>query len=653
MLAKVKWIIQRDSAGTTSVSLRNDGSESGIGGMHSSRPRSTHKFAVTQMMQKQVELPETSETLRYLSQSAQRMLRLARLFTAVDGVSDFAWALEEAVARTQAPESQRPMMAILLGGTGVGKSTLFNALIQKPDASPVSDSQRCFTSRPYVAVSSQWEPLLSLPADLGAEIVHAELGSLALCDTPDVNGILREHYFVTEELVKQCDIVILVTSPERRADFDVTEEVRRWASRKRWLFILNRIDEVKDIEAVREDFDRRLHELGFQPDNRCRFLVSAHRPDDFDFPALRRTLFGFDYQRVARAIRFDGVLGYLQHACDPRRSASLDTLRQKLADLRKEFLERIRETYQRALAEPGVKRTFQRLVLESAWQAARERSQGFLAIPVWLRVRAAYLPVAYHLAMIGTRGFSAIRTLRAAFTMLRAALTGELPLWRIVHALGPAFQREVKLIENDLKRALEDLGLPLEEVPSGTDDTDHSAAHLKVERAPTWLFEILSDEDRNELAELLVRDIRHLGELAADKSVTILTQWVGNLLPLGVMLDVLLRVGYAWVQSAWYLSPNSAALPAANFYLLAGAIFAISLIPGYTGLSLKLGKSAKRLSQDFNPAVEDSALLEPLAQWETILDELVRLRNQTARRVESLRRTIGKDLPGAGLAWAD
>jgi hypothetical protein len=119
------------------------------------------------------------------------------------------------------------------------------------------------------------------------------------------------------------------------------------------------------------------------------------------------------------------------------------------------------------------------------------------------------------------------------------------------------------------------------------------------------------------------------------------------------MLDVLLRVGYAWVQSAWYLSPNSAALPAANFYLLAGAIFAISLIPGYTGLSLKLGKSAKRLSQDFNPAVEDSALLEPLAQWETILDELVRLRNQTARRLESLRRTIGKDLPGAGLAWAD
>jgi len=119
-------------------------------------PRSTHKFAVIQMMQKQVELPETSETLRYLSQSAQRMLRLARLFTAVDGMSDFAWALEEALARTQSPESHRPMMAILLGGTGVGKSTLFNALIQKPDASPVSDSRRCFTSRPYVAVSSQW-----------------------------------------------------------------------------------------------------------------------------------------------------------------------------------------------------------------------------------------------------------------------------------------------------------------------------------------------------------------------------------------------------------------------------------------------------------------------------------------------------------------
>lgn len=600
-------------------------------------------------MQKQVELSEMPETLRYLSQSAERMLRLAGLFTAVDGVSDFAWALEEALARAQLPESQRPMMAILLGGTGVGKSTLFNALIQQPDASPVSDSQRCFTSRPYVAVSSQWEPLLSLPADLGPEIVHAELGSLALCDTPDINGILREHYFVTEELVKQCDMVILVTSPERRADFDVIEEVRRWASRKRWLFILNRIDEVKDIEAVREDFDRRLRELGFQPDDRCRFLVSAYRPDDFDFPALRRTLFGFDYHRVARAIRFDGMLGYLQHACELRQSASLDTLRQKLADLRKEFLERIRGTYQRALAEPGVKKTFQRLVLENAWQAARERSQGFLVIPVWLRVRAAYLPMAYHLAMIGTRGLSAIRTLRAAFSMLRAALTGELPLWKIVHALGPTFQREVKLIENDLTRALEDLGLPLEDLTTGTADTDHPTVLPKAERAPPWLFEILSDEDRNELAELLVRDIRRLGDLAADKSMTFLTQWVGNLLPLGVMVDILLRVGAAWVQSAWYLSPDPIALPAASFYLLAGAIFAISLIPGYAGLSLKLGKSVKRVIHDFNPAVEDSAILQPLAQWETTLDELVRLRNHTARQVQGLRRAIGKDLPGTGL----
>lgn len=601
------------------------------------------------MAQKQAELSENSEILNLLVQSAQGMMRLARLFIGAEGVSDFGWVLEEALARTQSAESERPMMAILVGGTGVGKSSLFNTLIQKPDASPVSDSRRCFTSRPYVAVSPQWEPALSLPAELAPIIVHAELGSLALCDTPDINGILREHYFVTEELIKQCDIVILVTSPERRADFDVTEEVRRWATRKRWLFVLNRIDEVKDVEAVRKDFDRRLRELGFQPDDRCRFLVSSRRPDDFDFPALRRTLFGWDYRRVARAIRYDGVLGYLQHACDPKQSASLDALRDKLADLRREFLGRIRETYQQALSQPSVKTTFPRLVLESTWQAALERAQGFLAIPVWLRVRAAYLPVAYHLARLGTRGMSPFHMFRVAFTMLRAAVTGELPLWRIVHALGPTLQREITLIENDLNRALEDLGLLAEEITSPADATDDSAMHSQPEKISGWLPKILGDENHHELAELLVRDIRRLGDLAAEKSVTIVPQLVGNLLPLAVMADLLIRLGWVWVRSAWYLSSEPTALPSVDFYLLAALIFAASLIPGYLAVSFSLGRSVKSVSRGLQFAIDDSALLQPLAQWETKLEQLLRLRDQMMRQVHRLRRTIGKDLPGAGL----
>ena len=54
----------------------------------------------------------------------------------------------------------KPLIIALLGGTGVGKSHLFNALLSQPDASAISPAIRPCTSKPKMAVSQHDRPLL-------------------------------------------------------------------------------------------------------------------------------------------------------------------------------------------------------------------------------------------------------------------------------------------------------------------------------------------------------------------------------------------------------------------------------------------------------------------------------------------------------------
>ena len=68
-------------------------------------------------------------------------------------------ALDDALAALRA-DRPRPVLAVLLGGTGAGKSMLFSALLEKPGASPSSDAIRCHTSSPFLAVHPDDEAVL-------------------------------------------------------------------------------------------------------------------------------------------------------------------------------------------------------------------------------------------------------------------------------------------------------------------------------------------------------------------------------------------------------------------------------------------------------------------------------------------------------------
>ena len=227
---------------------------------------------------------------------AARMKALEREAATLEGIPaarQMALRLEQALRRLATLDAvRRPLQVALLGGTGVGKSFLFNALVGRADASPTSDAERCFTRQPHIAVTEQERPLVQVPAELHPVFIPGTTAGLALCDTPDVDGMMQTNRDVARSLIEQSDLVVYVADPDKRADFAIAQEVREWAGRKRWFFVMNKMDRYEaDFPKIRVDFDRRLREFGFDPDDTGRFLLSARHPERYDFPRLYTALF--------------------------------------------------------------------------------------------------------------------------------------------------------------------------------------------------------------------------------------------------------------------------------------------------------------------------------------------------------------------------
>ena len=155
----------------------------------------------------------------------------------------------------------------LVGGTGVGKSSLLNALA----GSPVSDAS---ARRPTTAHPLAWVPRSSRP-DLGGLLGwlgipdhevrdHAEetLGNVAILDLPDLDSIEVEHRERVEAILPRVDAVVWVTDPEKYHDAILHDDfLATWLPRlERQVVVLNKTDRLRvdDATRVRRDLERDL-----------------------------------------------------------------------------------------------------------------------------------------------------------------------------------------------------------------------------------------------------------------------------------------------------------------------------------------------------------------------------------------------------------
>ncbi|HYH91607.1 MAG TPA: GTPase [Candidatus Saccharimonadales bacterium] len=152
-----------------------------------------------------------------------------------------------------------------VGGTGVGKSSLLNALAGST-VSPAS-VRRPTTSDPVAWVPAveraDLDPLL---AWLGVRDIreHAAdaLGPVAILDLPDMDSVAAEHRSRVEAILPRVDAVAWVVDPEKYHDAALHDAfLRAWLPRlARQVVVVNKADRLtsKDAERVRRDLERDL-----------------------------------------------------------------------------------------------------------------------------------------------------------------------------------------------------------------------------------------------------------------------------------------------------------------------------------------------------------------------------------------------------------
>ena len=234
---------------------------------------------------------------------------LARFERAIEAARDLAIPTVEAdavrsdaAARLGFPSDA--YVVALVGGTGVGKSSLLNALAG-------TEVSRASVRRPTTARPVGWVPQaagdelgelldwLGVAPDDVHETSSAELGRVAILDLPDLDSTSADHRERVEAILPRIDAVVWVTDPEKYADAVLHDDfLVRWLPRlARQLVVVNKADRLTpdEAEAVRRDLERDLTRLATGGDRAGRVppvpvILTSATGGDPGTDALRRWL---------------------------------------------------------------------------------------------------------------------------------------------------------------------------------------------------------------------------------------------------------------------------------------------------------------------------------------------------------------------------
>jgi GTP-binding protein EngB required for normal cell division len=260
----------------------------------------------------------------------------------------------------------------LLGGTGVGKSTLINALARR-EISSASD-KRPFTDKAVVYRHRETprglEEISHLVRDPDATHDSATIKDFVLLDLPDFDSKTQENRRTVLEILPQLDSIVWVTSPEKYADAIFYQSVKETAvSRNNFAFVLNKGDEL--INNDRHDAHENLKRLTGDLALRLKQGANVDEPRIFCVSAAGELGEGQD---PVLASEFGRFRDFLLRSRDAKEISSVKT--ENLLEQTRRFLADLN-----AAAHPEEKEALLKSIRESATETKELEARSKTTLP--------------------------------------------------------------------------------------------------------------------------------------------------------------------------------------------------------------------------------------------------------------------------------
>jgi energy-coupling factor transporter ATP-binding protein EcfA2 len=246
-----------------------------------------------------------------------------------------------------------PPIVCLVGGTGTGKSTLFNSLaeckISEVGIRRPSTLQAVILVSQLFADQLKGSPFLSYYGESHAIVFqdeHPGLEGLVLVDTPDFDSVELSNRAIADDFFIISDVLVFITSQEKYADLtghQMQARARQWG--KKTIFVMNKVAS----ETAYNDFANLIHTLGYEVEP---IAIERVDPSPDFIPELRnrpafKELFTGTSGSAGKEIRLEELGRLREHALASLKelTSSLQSQVQRIAAVNSEI--------NRILAEVG------------------------------------------------------------------------------------------------------------------------------------------------------------------------------------------------------------------------------------------------------------------------------------------------------------
>lgn len=215
-------------------------------------------------------------------------------------------------AKARAAALDRPLRAILLGGTGVGKSSLINAIAGKAisEASrrrPTTAQPAAYVHRDFAAEAADFAPGIRAEAHEEESLRH-----LVLVDMPDFDSRALEHRELVDRVLPRADFVLWVVDPDKYNDGLLHQYLAKEAKlRERFVILFNKTDTLSPeaLKLCLDDLGMTLKRDGIEAP--ALFPLSAMKADA-GFAAFAEFLRTKFTEKYVRELKTADVFRFLQ-----------------------------------------------------------------------------------------------------------------------------------------------------------------------------------------------------------------------------------------------------------------------------------------------------------------------------------------------------